>query len=61
MNFAFNQFPFPKGVDKRILVWDIENGTHLCELKGHSDTVYQLTFSRDGTILASGASKISVA
>ena len=26
----------------------------MCELKGHSDSVYQLVFSRDGSILASG-------
>ena len=42
------------GADKRVLVWDIGKAHKLCELKGHSDTVYQLMFSRDGTILASG-------
>ena len=45
---------FCAGVDKRILVWDIGKAHKLCELKGHTDTVYQLMFSRDGTILASG-------
>ena len=37
-----------------MLVWDIGKANKLCELKGHSDTIYQLMFSRDGTILASG-------
>ena len=44
---------FP-GADKRIMVWDIGKAQKLCELKGHTDTVYQLVFSRDGNILASG-------
>ena len=42
------------GVDKRILVWDLAERTLLTELKGHSDTVYSLSFSRDGNLLASG-------
>ena len=42
------------GADKRILVWDIGNGSQVYELKRHTDIVYQLSFSRDGTILASG-------
>ena len=42
------------GVEKKIIVWDLNNASHVCELSGHSDTVYQLVFSRDGTILASG-------
>ena len=46
------------GVDKRILVWDIAEGTLLTELKGHSDTVYSLSFSKDGNLLASGSFRL---
>ena len=42
------------GVDCRIIVWDISTASQVCELRGHTDTVYQLAYSRDGTILASG-------
>ena len=44
------------GADRSILVWDIGKASKVCELKGHTDTIYQLMFSRDGTILASGMS-----
>ena len=42
------------GVDKRVYIWDIESGNQVCELPGHTDTVYTLAFSRDSNILASG-------
>jgi len=42
------------GADKKLIVWDLNNGSHLCDLSGHTDAVYQLAFSRDGSILASG-------
>ncbi len=42
------------GSDKRILIWDISSASQLCELRGHKYTVYQLVFSRDGALLASG-------
>lgn len=41
--------------DSRVLLWDIGHGLMVGELKGHTDTVYTLKFSRDGEILASGA------
>ena len=46
--------PPPPGVDRHIIIWDLGSASQVCELKGHRDTVYQLAFSRDGTILASG-------
>lgn len=45
---------YSSGADQRILIWDIGSAAQVCELKGHSDSVYQLVFSRDGSILASG-------
>ena len=48
------------GTDQRILVWDIGSAAQVCELKGHSDSIYQLAFSRDGSILASGGLDNSV-
>lgn len=40
--------------DSRVLLWDIGHGLMVGELKGHTDTIYTLKFSRDGEILASG-------
>ena len=42
------------GLDRRILIWDLNTAVQVCELKSHQDAVYQLVFSRDGTLLASG-------
>lgn len=41
--------------DGRVLLWDIGHGLMVGELKGHTDTIYSLRFSRDGELLASGA------
>lgn len=40
--------------DGRVLLWDIGHGIMIGDLKGHTDTIYSLKFSRDGEILASG-------
>lgn len=40
--------------DGRVLLWDIGHGLMVGELKGHTDTIYALKFSRDGEILATG-------
>lgn len=45
--------------DSRVLLWDIGHGLMVGELKGHTDTIYTLKFSRDGEILASGAWPLS--
>lgn len=42
------------GSDKKILIWDIAYGHLLAELTGHTDAIYSLSFSREGTVLASG-------
>ena len=42
------------------MIWDIGAGTQLHRFIGHTDTIYQLTFSRDGSLLASGGQKHSL-
>lgn len=42
------------GVDSVVLLWDIATGGLMAQMKGHTDTVYSLCFSRDGGVLASG-------
>ena len=56
MNFrtVYNFDILCTGADKRILIWDVGSASQQCELRGHKDTVYQLVFSRDGALLASG-------
>ena len=44
---------FP-GADSQVLIWDLATGTMVAQLAGHTNTVYDLCFSRDGTMLASG-------
>ena len=46
---------FPNaGADKRVMVWDFAAGIQLVSFTGHSNTIHQLAFSRDSSILASG-------
>ena len=42
------------GVDKTVLMWDVATGEMVGCLKGHSDTVFTLEYSREGTLLATG-------
>lgn len=59
---AISQCPLQKtddiyislGVDSVVLLWDIATGGLMAQMKGHTDTVYSLCFSRDGGVLASG-------
>ncbi len=44
------------GDDATIRLWDANRGTHLQTLTGHSGPVFALTWSPDGSLLASGAS-----
>ena len=37
-----------------VLLWDLSNGELVAQFKGHTDAVYTLCFSREGTLLASG-------
>ncbi|MBP7149680.1 MAG: WD40 repeat domain-containing protein [Acidobacteria bacterium] len=41
--------------EQTIKIWDKDNGALLRQLVGHSDEIGQVTFSRDGTVLASAA------
>jgi COMPASS component SWD3 len=41
------------GEDKRVRVWDLAAGTVLLELKGHTQPVLGLSWSRDSECVAS--------
>ena len=45
---------FDSGLDKMVLLWDLSNGELVAQFKGHTDSVYTLCFSREGSLLASG-------
>ena len=40
--------------DKSAKVWDARAGTHLLELRGHTDAVIGVAFSPDGTRIVTG-------
>ncbi|RXG68127.1 Transcription initiation factor TFIID subunit 5 [Armadillidium vulgare] len=42
------------GSDHRVLVWDLSNGSLVAELISHTNSIYCLSFSRDGNLLVSG-------
>jgi WD40 repeat protein len=41
------------GMDAVVRVWNLEDGTQIYLLKGHSDSVTSVAFSRDSTLLVS--------
>lgn len=41
-------------------MWDLPHGYLLASLSGHVDTVYSLSLSRDGVMLASGGADDSI-
>jgi len=43
------------GYDRKIILWDLNNGKKLHELKGHNGAVYDVGFSPDGNYLVSGS------
>ena len=42
-------------MDGTVKIWNLESGTQIRELRGHSDWVYSVVYSPDGKILASGS------
>lgn len=50
----YNTLYVSTGDDRRIRVWDLNTGTLFKELRGHTETVHALSFSKDSTMLASG-------
>ena len=49
------------GVDKTVILWDVATGEMVTPLRGHTDTVYCITYSRDGSMLATGNDAYSTA
>jgi WD40 repeat protein len=41
--------------DKSIKIWDVETGTNIKTLNGHSNYVYCVCFSSNGKLLASSS------
>lgn len=46
------------GHDAQIMLWDVATGDLVGQLPGHYDAIYSLSFSREGTLLASGTVQI---
>ncbi|HAX79206.1 MAG TPA: hypothetical protein DCY88_26110, partial [Cyanobacteria bacterium UBA11372] len=46
--------------DRTIKIWDIETGTCVKTLTGHTDWVRSVAFSLDGQILASGSADCTI-
>ena len=52
--FVVTLFIFFAGEDRRVRVWDLRNGGLMKEFRGHTDTVYSLSFNQDNSVLATG-------
>ena len=49
-----------KGSQKNLIYWDLKTNQKVCELKGHSNTVFCADFSKDPSIAASGSADKSI-
>ena len=45
------------GWDKKVTLWDVETQNPNCTFEGHTGEINTLTFSNDGTLLASGGAR----
>lgn len=48
------RFLISTATDKKVMIWDMANGGLVTILHSHKGIVYSLSFSREGTILATG-------
>ena len=51
---TFNRWFIFSGEDQHCLVWDISSGEMMGQMKGHTDTIYTMAYSRDGAVMATG-------
>ncbi|CAF1147681.1 unnamed protein product [Adineta steineri] len=48
------------GYDRQIMIWDCSNGSLVTCLLGHSDAIFSMDLSRDGSILCTGSADFSI-
>jgi len=49
------QFGLSGGKDKMVRIWNLDSGREVEQLKGHSQTVRSVAFTRDGRFAVSGS------